>query len=209
MLLAMLLAPFALLSLLSLTDGGGTGDGGAGSDDADAGRAGSDQTGDKGEDDGKAAGDDGGAKLRETLGKVRQEKRDAEKALREARTELDSLKGRDKGDVERLTGERDRLSKDLEAATGRMRAIVAEQQVRDAAEAANARNARLVWRLVKDDLEVADDGAVTNLDEAIKAAKKDAPELFRQAKADGGANDEREPGTDMNDRIRLAAGRKR
>lgn len=147
---------------------------------------------------------DPAAGLRSALGKERERakladaaRKESDKALKAAQAKLDEIEGKDRPAIERLTAERDRMAAERDEAArvaedraGQVRAVRAEQQVRDAAEAANARTPRLVYRLIRDDLDIDDDGTVANLDEAIKAAKKDAPELFRSARADGGARDE-------------------
>ncbi len=92
------------------------------------------------------------------------------------------------------------------------RRVRAEQQVRDAAAAAGARNATTVYRLVKDDLEIDEaDGTVGNLDAVLKAVRKESPELFGAAgKADAGAGNGQSgvpAKSDMEGQIRRVLGR--
>lgn len=176
----------------------------------------SEQTENQGEQTGSTEGNEreegeskgGDAALRSALQKERDARKDAERTLKDAQKRLNDLEGKDKTAVERLTKERDDALKDLEDRAAKYRNVLAEQAVRDAAAEAGARNVKAVYRYIKDDLDVDDDGTVTNLDKVIKDAKKEAPELFGAGagKADGGRGGGGEAPTSMNDLIRRRAG---
>lgn len=125
--------------------------------------------------------------LKAALKAEREARRKFEREFKATSARLTEYEMAQKSDLERLVAERDGLREELASERARVRSIRTEAAVRDAAEAAGSINARLVWRLVKDDLEVDETGAVVNLAEAIAQAKQDAPQLFGPGgKADGG-----------------------
>lgn len=72
-----------------------------------------------------------------------------------------------------------------------------------------AKNPQAVYRLVKDELDVAKDGKVTNLDDVLAQAKTDYPELFGlkpAGSANGGEGNGQPAKVDMNTQLRRAAG---
>jgi hypothetical protein len=126
------------------------------------------------------------------------------------RTKAQELETRDMTELQKAQAAATRHENTAKDWQTKYETLLTENAVRDAADVAGARNARAVYRLIRDDLEVADDGTVSNLDAAIKAAKKDYPEMFRvvDGGADGGRG--RQDGTtqqtDMNRIIRRQAG---
>lgn len=115
------------------------------------------------------------------------------KKLQPLEQRLTEFENRDKSDSERLTAERDRLAKDLEERETRVRDLTARQAVYEAADnAATGKVDRVaVYKIVRDELEYDSDGAPTNVDAVIAAAKKDHPGLFpaTPGKADAGSRD--------------------
>lgn len=189
-------------------DGGDAG-GGAGGGEGKGGAEDPDDEGGADESDGKETQREEDRGIRSALQKERDARKAAEKSIKAFERRIAEIEGKDKSDVERLTGERDKLLKDLDERSGKLRLTLAEQAVRDAAESAGARNPKLVFRIVRDDLDIDEDGSVSNLDAAIKDAKKSAPELFGagNGKADGGrGGEERNAPSSMNALIRQKAG---
>ncbi len=79
------------------------------------------------------------------------------------------------------------------------------QLVTEAAAKAGAKNANLLFRAIEEKLELGDDGKPKNLDEVIKAARGDYPELFTPAargKVNGGAGQQNNPRPSMNELLR-------
>lgn len=159
--------------------------------DQDAGRA----------KDGKA---DGGAEdvtgLKNTVNAERTARKTAERELKAAQAKLGELEGRDKSDVERLTGERDRLAKEIEDARNVIRDRDAMDALRDALTEAKAQSVALAAKALRGDLEYDKDGAPTNVEALVSALKKSDPALFqvRHGSADGGSkggNGQSEPTT--------------
>ncbi len=160
------------------------------SDTTDATQDAADQTdatrGDAAKDGDDAALKDAGKKALES---ERTARRAAEKSLKALESRIAEFENRDKSDTERLTAERDRLAKDLEAREAKLRDVNARGVVTDAATKAGAISPSAVFALVRGDLEYDADGEPTNVDAVIAAAKKDEPKLFPGApgKADAGA----------------------
>lgn len=127
----------------------------------------------------------------------------AEKKFKEAadKAQADATKT----ETERLTGEITEL-----------KAQIRERDVRDAVLKAaqdkkyGARNPQAVYRLIKDELDVSDQGQVKNLDDALTQAKADYPELFGGTKpagsANGGDGAKQAPAFDMNTQLRRMSG---
>lgn len=173
---------------------GGTDDGGG--NDAKGGKQGDDA----GRDDAK----DDAAGLKSALQKERGLKKTAEEARKAAETSakdlqdrLDALEGKDKSDVERLTGERDRLkadidrlAKDVSDRDARVRDLAVTQALTNAATKAGGKYPDLLVERLAKRAEVDGDLAVTNADDLVKEAKTQYPALFSVGKADGGAKDE-------------------
>jgi len=83
------------------------------------------------------------------------------------------------------------------------------QCVAEAAAKAGAKNANLLFRAIEERLETGDDGRPNNLDEVIKQARRDYPELFGPASrgnANGGAGQQNNPRPSMNELLRKNRG---
>lgn len=108
------------------------------------------------------------------------EKAAAEKAAAEAKKKFEEEK--DLTETERLKKENDELR-----AANRLRD--AKDTVLDALK--TAKNPELLWKVVKGDLEFADDGKIKNLDALVKGLQTDYADQFGEAKPgetiDGGA----------------------
>lgn len=124
---------------------------------------------------------EGAEALKAALKAERDARRRFERELKATAARLGEFEMAQKSDLERLIAERDQLKELTATQEAQLRRTLTETAVRDAAESAGARNGRLVWKLVKDDLEVSETGEVANLAEAIAQARKDAPELFGPA----------------------------
>ena len=112
--------------------------------------------------------------------------------------------------------ETERLTKELSELKDQQATWLAERRERDTRDAVieaasdekvGARNPRAIYRLIRDELEFDDSGKVRNLDEAIKKAKAEFPELFGKAtgaagSVNGGAGGRNAPPMDMNALVR-------
>lgn len=112
--------------------------------------------------------------------------------------------------------ETERLTKELSELKDQQATWLAERRERDTRDAVieaasddkiGARNPRAIYRLIRDDLEFDDSGKVRNLDESLKKAKAEYPELFGKAtgaagSVNGGAGGRNAPPQDMNALIR-------
>lgn len=140
---------------------------------------------------------------------AQKEIRDLRREAAAQRTKAQQFEDRDKSDLQKAQDAAKRFEDAAKEGDVKLRALQTEQAVRDAAAAAGARNPKLIYRAVKDDLEFDGDGTITNLDAVLKDAKKTAPELFGAAsgKADGGqgGSDRNEPSS-MNALLRQKAG---
>lgn len=119
--------------------------------------------------------------LKAALKAERDARRKFEREFKTAAQKLSEYELAQKSDLEKLIAERDTLRELTASQQAQLRQTQTETAVRDAAESAGARNGKLVWKLVKDDLAVDETGRVTNLADAIAQARKDAPELFGPA----------------------------
>lgn len=148
-------------------------------------------TDDAGRDDGGQQEDVTG--LKSALKQERDARKAAERSLRDVQIRLDALEGKDKSDVERLTGERDRLKADLETRESRLREMAVSTALTTAATKAGARYPDLLVERLGKRAELDDDLAVTNAEALIAEAKRQYPDLFRvvEGKADGGKSDEK------------------
>lgn len=129
--------------------------------------------------------------LKATAKAEREARKAADKLVKELSEKLEALEGKDKSDVERLTGERDKFKTELEARETRLRELAVTTALTQAATKAGARYPDLIVQRVAKDAELDDDLAVKNADALITTAKKDYPDLFRvvDGKADGGKSD--------------------
>jgi DNA repair exonuclease SbcCD ATPase subunit len=144
--------------------------------------------------------------LKTALQAEREARKQLEKDLKAIRTELSTVKNGSKTEAERLQA--------LEAEKGELSRKLRERDARDtvldAARKAGASDPTVVYRYLKSDLDIDDDGEVKNLKTLIDDAKTTAPQLFRAAtgKADAAAGKESQPKpTGMTALIRQAAGR--
>lgn len=165
--------------------------------------------GQAGDGDGGSDADEPSAEgLKRALEAERQQRKQFERQLKEAQrkaTEADSAK---LSEQERLTKRLQELeTKEREWETERRETRLKERTVA-ALEGARAKSPARVYRLLRPDLELDDDGEPRNLAAVLRTTKQEFPELFyaTNGSADGGA------GTggveqDMNVMIRRAAGR--
>lgn len=129
--------------------------------------------------------------------------------LEEAQTKAENEK---LSETDRLKKERDDLAKKVADSEARMLEVDRREAFLAVAadDKRQIRNARALYRIVKDDIEF-EDGEITNLDSLLKKAKAEAPELFgarANGSADGGSGSrEGNKGGDMNSLIRGATGR--
>jgi uncharacterized coiled-coil DUF342 family protein len=131
--------------------------------------------------------------LKSALEKEREARKQADKDLKALRREIDGLKNGSKSETEKLAAleqERDEISRKL-------RERDARDTVLDAARKAGASDPTVVYRYLKSDLDIDDDGEVKNLKTLIDDAKTTAPQLFRAAtgKADAAAGKDGKPPT--------------
>lgn len=101
---------------------------------------------------------------------------------------------------------------ELEAAQARvaeletqMRKRELREQVADAGARSGAKNPLLLFRAVEEKIELGDDGKPKNLEEVLKEARRDYPELFGPASrgnANGGAGQQNNPRLSMNELLR-------
>ena len=142
-----------------------------------------------GRDDGKATEDVSG--LKSALKQERDARKTAEKSLSDLQARIDALEAKDKTDVERLQGERDKLKADLESRETRLRDMAIRTALIGAATKAGARYPELIVDRLSAKADLDDDLNVTNADALVTAAKREYPDLFRvvDGKADGGKTD--------------------
>lgn len=148
--------------------------------------------------------------LKSALKQERDARKAADKQLKDLSDKLEALEGKDKSDVERLTGERDKLKADLEAREALLHDRAIEAALTTAATRAGARYPDLIIGRVAKDAELDDDLTVKNADALIATAKRDYPDLFRvvDGKADGGKTDSSTDTSNVRgfDRLRNAHG---
>lgn len=160
----------------------------------------------------EAADDDGeepsAEGLKRALEAERQQRKQFERQLREAQRKAAAADSATLSEQERLTKRLAELeAKEREWETERRETRLKERTVA-ALEGARAKSPARVYRLLRPDLELDDDGEPRNLAAVLRTTKQEFPELFyaTNGSADGGA------GTggveqDMNVMIRRAAGR--
>lgn len=147
--------------------------------------------------------------LRSALKAERDARRKFEREYKQASSRLSEFENANRSDLEKLIAERDQLRELTTRQQAQLRATVVEASVREAAEAAGARNVKAVWKLVKDDLVIDEEtGAVANLADVIAAVRSEAPEMFGAAggKSDAGRTGAAPTATTMTDLIRQRAG---
>lgn len=150
---------------------------------------------------------------------VERQIKDAQEARQEAaryRTERKGLQNRvtemeRAGESEAEKAERERQERDaeLEGLREKVRDMEVGGAVRDAAAKANAHNPERVWGIIRERVELGDDGKPTNVGELVTELKRTDPYLFRRTEGDAGAgrSGEASPSMDMNALIRRSAGR--
>ncbi len=131
--------------------------------------------------------DELGEKGQAAIKAERDARRRAERDLKALQSRLAELEGKDKSDVERLTGERDAAGKRAEEALTKLRNANARTAVYD--EVGSLASPRAIYALIRDDVEFDDEDQPTNVAELIAREKKADPSLFRAAagSGDGGA----------------------
>lgn len=164
----------------------------------------------------KEAGLDDPAGALDTIRKLRDFEQ-GKKLPKQVQKELDDLKAKvaeaDKGKLsaeEQTAKELAELKEQLASAEVKGRTRAAKAALTAEGAKANALYPDDIARLVEpDQLEFDDDGNLTNAKALVAALKKDRPGLFnaRAGSFDGGARKTAPGPTDMNDRIRRAAGR--
>lgn len=182
----------ALIPFMFFADNaGGSGDGGDEGGDDGEGNTNQNQAGNEGGGDG-AEGDDGDDNdvegLKSALTKERENRKTAQKDVRELRKRIADL---EKGGKPENQGDADKLAdaeKRAEEAEGRLREANARTAITTAASDAYAIEATAIYPLVAGELDFDDDGEPTNIDDVIADAKERYPKLFRKAagRGDGG-----------------------
>lgn len=140
------------------------------------------------------------------LAEERRFRREAEKLAKSLQTKLGDTERSTNEAIEAITGERDRLRMELEVALQTITDTNIRDTVLNAATAAGAVNAQVVYRYLRPELTI-EGGNVTNLEAALKAAKKEVPALFHaNGSVDAGAVGPAPTPLDMNVAIRRKAG---
>lgn len=123
-------------------------------------------------------------------------KKKLDKEAIQLRKERDDLKRKLEEHENAKLSETERLTKELKELKDQQATWLAERRERDARDAVieaasdekvGARNPRAIYRLIRDDLEFDESGKVRNLDDALKKAKADYPELFGKATGAAGS----------------------
>lgn len=123
-------------------------------------------------------------------------KKKLDKENQQLRRERDEFAKKLKAREDAELSETERLTKELAEMKGKEATWLVEKRERDTRDAVieaasdekvGARNPRAVYRLIKDELEFDESGRVRNLDESIKKAKAEFPELFGKATGAAGS----------------------
>lgn len=147
--------------------------------------------------------------LKAALRREREARRKFEKDLKSLQSRMQEIEATTKEDFERLISERDELRELSKVQQEQIRSTAVQTSVREAAEAAGARNAKAVWKMVKDDIVVdGEKGDIKNLAEVLAAARAEAPEMFGAGggKSDAGSKGGSPATVSMTDLIRQRAG---
>lgn len=112
------------------------------------------------------------------LGAERKARRDAEKALSEARSQLAALADKDKSELQRATERAEAAEKAANEATTRWQAAAKTTAIITAATAANAIDADAVAALIGSQITVTDTGDVEGVDTALTQLQANKPHLF-------------------------------
>jgi len=126
------------------------------------------------------------------LKREQESRKAAEKRANDLETRLKSIEDKDKGDVERVAGERDALAKKLDEMDRRVKDANARGVITDLAIKANAVSAAGVYALVRDRVEFDDEGNPTNAADLLADAKKSEPGMFSKSPGPGGGGDSNE-----------------
>lgn len=184
-----------------IAGGDGTGDGGSsGADDSDADEdededeEEDDNAGNKKEDIDKiknpkaalAARDAANARLAKKIKRMDREAADKDKKIKEAEDAK-------KTDDQKVIDERDELKKTVETKDHEIAGLNVQIALleNDEVAALPSRRRALVIRLLKDELEIDEDGD-SNLEDLLKTLKKEEPDLFKKASANGDDSDDEE-----------------
>lgn len=163
-----------------------------------------------GDGQGGGAGDDAGdgddlTGLRTALDK---ERSDRKAAQREIRTLKAQIAGTQRGGDDSAASLQDAVRR-AETAEGHLRDANARLALTDAATKAGATNVKAVLRYLMSDVEFDDKGNPVDVDDLVKAAKAEVPQLFapvRVPSGDGGKGGAAASEKDMNKALRQLAG---
>lgn len=171
------------------------------------------QAGDQHADDHDEYGDLTPEQLRAELRRTQRQKEAYRRRLR-------SLTGKDNKPASTANGRQGKpeaddpdvseLRQEVERLRAERRRLTIRDAIMTAGRAANARRPEALPRLVDDDeIDLDDDGSVTNADAIVRKLRREYPELFGRGGVNGGDGNDGGSlgGDDMNVRIRRGAGR--
>jgi len=151
------------------------------------------------------------AGLKSALQAERDARKTADKTAKDLARELETIRNSGKSEADKLAARLEALEKDNASKSAAIRERDAKDATRDAAKKAGAPDADLIYRVIKGDIEYADDGTPSNLKTLIDDLKQLSPNLFKaeSKRIDGGAGNGSKPkvSESMNSFIRSAAGR--
>jgi len=160
------------------------------------------------------AGDETGrsddlASIRRALDEERKQRKAFERQYKDLATRQQQADDAAKSETQKLAEQLTKLSAERDRALADLAARDVRESVVTAAERAGARRPMAVYRLIADELDLADDGTPSNVAKLIDTLKKSDPDLFRSnGSADGAARGVApSAGADMNALLRRAAGR--
>lgn len=144
-------------------------------------------------------------KAQALVDKTIKEARDARAELRATKASLKKLEDANKTELQRVSGELEELKKDLAEKQARLDEATIGTQLQETAAKLGFLNPALAISLVpRSDLDVDEDGKVTNADAVLKSIVADNPYLVgkRSANAGSGTRSPGKVGTSINDMIR-------
>lgn len=163
------------------------------------------------DDAGKDQSTDDVAGLKSALQAERDARKAADKTAKDLARELETIRNSGKSEAEKLAARLEALEKDNATKSAAIRERDAKDATRDAAKKAGAPDGDLIYRVIRADIEYADDGTPSNLKTLIDDLKQLSPNLFKaeSKRIDGGAGNGSKPkvSESMNSFIRAAAGR--